>query len=310
MQLKQSYILTIARYHFSLYEQRILIKIVEEGQVHIKDKIISQSLYQWVVEPKRERIKIRIKDILSDNSQHYDDVKQAARALAEKVIEYEDTTANKWAFSSIIYDVITDYGYISFYVSNVFWRILYDFTLGYSWYDLETILSLRSSYTIKMYMFICAQRKPMRASIAMLKKWLGCEDSYKQTRDFIKRVIEPARVELDKAKANGFTYSPWYTKNKVTALDFKPINRQSMQHTAADKAKSWAALTNEEIKRLLICDAGFTIKELENNKQLLSALEEHPMALDIVQMVMHHAKKKEKGKGYIINGIKSELGVK
>ena len=158
-------------------------------------------------------------------------------------------------------------------------------------------------------MLVCAQRNPMTLQIDHLKKWLECTEKYHQTRDFLKRVIDPAIKELDKLGANSFQYERKFNGNKVCALLIKPVNRQSMQHTPADKARSWGALSSEEIKRMLICDAGFTIHELENNKRLLSAIEEHPFALDIVQMVMHHAQKKNAGKGYIINALKSELGL-
>lgn len=308
MELKQSLILSLCRTKMSLYEMRILVRIVEHGQVVLSGLFLKEHLEHIKHNFKHEKIAIEIKDLLSDGSQHYEQVIEAAKSMATRTIEYYDSDKNKWGISSIIFDVTSSNGTIQFFVSNLFWDVLFDFTRGFSWYELKVALSLPTPSAIRLYMLVNGLTQPFTYSVEQLKSLLMASDKYRQTADFIKRVIEPARIALDQAGGNSFTYSRIVKGNKVTGLTFTPVHKKGLTHEPADKAKFWAAMIDKEIRTKLICEAGFSASMLKPHASLIQELAASPRAEEILNGIIHRMRKGSKSRGYVINALRSELG--
>lgn len=309
MDLKQSFILSVCRSRLTLYEQRIMLAIIEHGQRVLDGLFLQEHLEHIPHSFKHEQIAIPARYLMPDGSQHYEHVYDAARAMVNRQIEYFDTEKKKWAFSPIIFDVVCADGTLSFFVSNLFWDVLFDFSRGFSWYDLEIAMSLPSPYAVRMYMMLCSNKRPIKYAVESLKEMFCVQDKYAQTADFIKKVIEPSKIALDKAGGNTFTYARIKTGQKVTHLEFFPVTKQNLTHVPADPSLYWAALSHKEISIRLIQECGFTHKQLSYHEQLLKLLASHPMASDILSQVIHRWRKKGAGKGYIISALRSELNV-
>lgn len=311
MDIKQSFVLAISRVKLSLYEQRILIKVIEYGQQRLKGLWMRENLKKLSHDYDNVRITIPVKYILSDGSQHYEHVYDAARSLCTRRFEFEDEERKIWHVTSLIYNVQLKKrsGLLSFYVSRTFFDVLYDFSRGYCQYDLETVLTLPSPAAIRFYVLFNGQHNTIYYGIDTLKAMFGVADKYAQTADFIKKIIDPAKKALDDAGCNSFTYEKIKRGQKVVQIAFTPVRRTTLSEPAQLAKTSVSMILPSDIQKILTLEAGFTLKELQAHKPLWENLAKHPSAIDIVDNILERAKRLRKEKGYIINALRSELGM-
>ena len=191
-------------------------------------------------------------------------------------------------------------------MSRVFLCALLDFTKGYCQYDLQIALSLKSPYSVRLFMLLCNQSHPIEFSIDQLKLML-CQDAdaYQQSADFIKRVIEPSRKELDAKGCNSFTISKVTgAYNKTVALMFHPVKR-----TKADTLRaqvSTARIIDRHLWIILSSQAGFSYRELSAHKKLWEDFQKVPDCLSIALDIVARARAANKKKGWIIQAIRAE----
>ena len=210
MQLVQSYIFSVCRSSLTLYEQRIVLRIVEFAQTMLADVTMRDVVGSQMAVDDNVKVTLSLRDIMCDDgsAKHYEYVRAAFSSLLSRKVEFWDSDKKVWYGSSIIYNcsIVKASGKASFYVSRVFLCALLDFTKGYCQYDLQVALSLKSPYSVRLFMLLCNQSHPVEFSIDQLKRML-CQDpgAYNQSADFIKRVVEPSRKELDAKGCNSFT---------------------------------------------------------------------------------------------------------
>lgn len=311
MDIKQSFVLAISRVKLSLYEQRILIKVIEYGQQRLKGLWMRENLTKLSHDYDNVKITIPVKYILSDGSQHYEDVYDAARSLCTRRFEFEDDERKIWHVTSLIYNVMIKKrsGLLSFYVSRTFFDVLYDFSRGYCQYDLETVMTLPSPSAIRFYILLNGQHNTIYYGIDTLKEMFGVADKYAQTADFIKKIVDPAKKALDNAGYNSFTYEKIKRGQKIVQIAFTPVRRTDLSNNAQLAKTSVSMILPSDIQKVLTLEAGFTLKELQAHKVLWESLAKHQAAIDIVDSIITRAHRLRKEKGYIINAIRSELGI-
>lgn len=308
MELTQSFLLSVTRVRLSLYEQRILTKIVEHGQSVIQG--LSPLQYKHVTNPfSNEEITIPIRYILTEGTKDYAKVIEACKALMSRQFEFYNPTTKTYYTDTCIHNVkhIQGSGKVSFMVSRVLFDVMFDFQLGYKKYDLEEALNLPTPYAVRMYVLLNGQTNPLTWSVEKLKAMFGVSDKYTQTADFIKKVIEPARLALVNAKCNGFTYSRITEGKKVTHLRFFPVK------VNPEDKKEYPAMSKEElvqvkaIQLMLREDMQFTWKEIGANKSTIEKFARLRNAVDLLWAIEARAKRKRMDKGYIVNALKSEV---
>lgn len=81
MEVVQSFIYSVSRVKLGLYEQRILLKVIEHAQIVLKGKLIKNMLFRMEHDLENIRIEIPVRYILSDGSKHYEDIREAALSL-------------------------------------------------------------------------------------------------------------------------------------------------------------------------------------------------------------------------------------
>lgn len=312
MEITQSWLVTISRYHFGIYEQRILVSIVDGCQEYFRKRYLAGMMQYAPPMPKNDkRIDIKIAQILDDGDTHYTRVKEAVRQLQHKNIEIYHPDTKTWQSCPLI-GMVTHRarsGVLEVIVPAMFLRALYDLRMGYSQFELSTALSLQSPYAVRMYAMIAHQSKPLTVPIAALKQIFGVVDKYSQTRDFLKRVIDPARDILSEAHLASFTYTKVTKGTKVTALTIRRVEPEKAvaQHLDPDSTDLQQAM-GEEITNLLLYQVGFTWKELRVHERLIRQSLKLPLAVQIYRDIVHRWYKYNKTKGYIIAAIKSEVG--
>lgn len=309
MEIVQSFIYSVARVKLGLYEQRILLKVIEHAQVVLKGKLIKNMLFRMQHDLDNVKIDLPVRYILQDGSKHYELIKDAARALMGRRFEFYDTESKAWYSSPLIYNVayVQGSGLLSFYVSKMLFDVALDFTKGFCKYDLETALNLSNPHAVRLYALLSNQTKPLIYPVLELKKMFGVADKYKQTRDFILKCIEPAKKCLDEAKCNSFTYDRIIERNKVTMIRFNPkrVRKETANELAAKV--SMKRLVDQEILIVMISYMGFTTKELSAHKVLLHEYCKLPFAQDNIYQIERRFRKQKKAKGYVIAAIRSEV---
>ena len=310
MQLVQSYIFSVCRSSLSLYEQRIVLRIVEFAQRMLADDTMRDIVGRRLSIDDNVHISLNLRDIMCDDdkAKHYDYVREAFSSLLSRKMEFWDTDKKVWYGSSVIYNcsIVKASGKATFYVSRVFLCALLDFTKGYCQYDLQVALSLKSPYSVRLFMLLCNQSHPVEFSIDQLKRML-CQDkdSYQQSADFIKRVIEPARKELDAKGCNSFTITKISgAYNKTVALMFNPVKRAKTDNLRAQV--STARIIDRHLWIILSSQACFSYRELSAHKELWWNFQKVPDCLSICLDIVARARAAGKKKGWIIQAIRAE----
>lgn len=308
MELIQSFLLSITRVKLSVYEQRIITRIVEHGQKALQG--YSRAQLKHISNPYgNEEISVKIRYILTDGTKDYAKVIDACRALMSRKFEFYEPRTKTYYMDTVIHNVqhIERSGEVKFMVSRVFFDVMFNFALGYKNYDLDTALALPTPYAVRMYVLLNNQEKPITWSVEKLKEMFGVSDKYTQTADFIKKVIEPSRKALLTASVNNFTYTRIYDGQKVVKLQFFPVK-------VDNKARQlFPDMSKEQITQAVACrlylanDVGFTQKEIALNKATIDAFAKLPDAVSKLYTIHKRSlRKSSNSKGYIIGAMKSE----
>lgn len=310
MQLVQSYIFSVCRSCLSLYEQRIVLRIVEFAQTMLADVTMRDVVGSQMAVDDNVKVTLSLRDIMCDDdkAKHYEYVREAFSSLMSRKVEFWDADKKVWYGSSVIYNcsIVKASGRASFYVSRVFLCALLDFTKGYCQYDLEVALSLKSPYSVRLFMLLCNQSHPIEFSVDQLKRML-CQDpdAYQQSADFIKRVVEPSRKELDAKGCNSFTITKISgAYNKTVALVFHPVKRQKADSLRAQV--STARIIDRHLWIILSSQAEFSYRELSAHKKLWESFQKVPDCLSICLDIVARARAAGKRKGWIIQAIRAE----
>ena len=232
--LKQSRIITNARYNFNVHEKRILYRVVELIQ---RGKLPSRhEPVLW----RDKTIEMPVSDFMlaGPKDKNHALVKAAFSRLMDRVIRTETDKYRK-AYPLVTHaKVEKGHGVATFKISDELYRDLLNFAKGYSRYELDVAFGFRSQYTMRFYELISkpAPNTPLPTyTIDQLRKMFILQDRYPDTHNFCKYVIAPAQRELEASQA------PYYfevekvkTGRKITAVKLYIHQRQDDQAPGGD----------------------------------------------------------------------------
>ena len=277
----QSYILTTAKYDYSVYEKRILYRLVElfQGLIQnqkLKDKIVIEQDNQ-----NTSIVSMPIKLFLQNETDtNHIRIKSALKNLAKKFFEYEDE--NDWELISVISEpkIKKNTEIATFRINPKIVEAFLDFSKGFKKYELKVAMEFESVYTMRFYELLSNQKTPINYSIDTLKEMFQIENKYKLTADFLRYVIEPAKKELDKCSPYTFHYETIKTGRKITGIRFIPIHQPQFEDESLKKQKALKQMSNrwyipKNIEDYLKYNYEFTDKELNNNLSLFESLHNH-----------------------------------
>jgi len=315
----QSYIVTTAYYNFNVYEKRVLYRIIEMTQDLLEGKKLTQKyrLDRQLID--LWEVQLPIQALLQENDTNYNRVKQALRRLSRKFIQYEDEKV--WReFPLIGYpEIEKNSGMVKFKIHEDVYNALLDFSKGYKKYEIMTAFGFNSVYAMRFYELFSKQKTPLIFSIADLKKMFGVERKYKLVNDFIRKVVEAAKKELDKHSPYTFTYKPLKTGRKITSIKFYPyvIRENAVAEfiqiqDEADKRKYGATfLIEKQALAYLREHYNFSNPELNNNIGLFEqANREIPDLLYFLSEIKAKASRANNPKGYVINALRRKMNIR
>lgn len=314
----QSLILTTAKYDFSVYEKRIIYRLVELAQCEIegldfrKDcRKIEHDLFGLI------DITMPISSLLNgEDDKNYARIKDALLSLKNKSFEYEDDDI--WQSISIIAfpNIKKRASTVSFTIHPKIWDCMLDFSKGFRKYELKTAMSFESVYSMRLYEMLSGQTNPISYTIDYLKDRFQIAGKYKQVNDFLRYVIEPAKKELDKKSPYSFEYKINKTGRKYTSMTFFPIyqaeNRdEDLETKNLQKQISPSSYLDRNVREYLKTQFGFSDMELKQNIDLLrkaqSEINSFIYWMSEIKPKANRAKKSPQA--YLIGSIKKELKI-
>lgn len=220
----------------NIYEMRIFGWTIAKAQSVLK--LYNKDLSAINIEHAMNltRVTIPTRYLLQDTDNNYDAVKKGF-SLASKTVTYEKDGRyyhlNIIAFPEVIKE--GRHSLVSFVIHNQLWHALLDFSKGYRLFNLPTMLRLTSRYAIIAYLLISQQKEPKTYGIGRLRQLLGCNNnkSYERGSNFVNRVLEPARQQLNASAPYTFDYSITMEgrSHKMTEVIITPKpNANALQH--------------------------------------------------------------------------------
>lgn len=316
-EIMQSYVLTVARYDANVYVKRIMTHIVSANQ----DYVQSEKLGGCVLNIDEDLFCDReytfdIKNILQgDEDKNYKRVKKAFEYLQSKFLRFD----NAYDYVSVPFinavKIKNKTGIATFRMSEVIYKAFADFTKGFRKLEFELTLSFTSIYSIRLYELMAGQKEPLTYTIDYLKEIFCIENKYQnKPTDFIKRVIVPAKKELDAKSSYTFEYKINKKGRAYHSITFHPIyqpqfRNEDLEEKSLQKQLSISWILDKNTKDYLKYNFEFTDKEIKQN---LSLFERANKELDLVEFaskIKIKIRNISNPKGYLINAIKRELGL-
>lgn len=309
----QSFYITTSHYNFSADEKKILSRLIEfmqpmlEGQKLDVDVKIDTDLWG----NKRFELPINFFYFENDNKTR---VKKALFDLTEKyLIIIKEGKERK--VNLITWPAMTRRGIFEFYLHKDLVDLFVNFSKGYNRYRLDVSLSLKSVYAMRVYELISNQRQHLTWRISRLKEMFQIEEKqYSRNGNFIKRVIQKSKEELDEKANWSFEYEVLKKGNAYEFIRFKPIHfpLRETEETIGAEVKRQLALSNfveRNLKNYLINTCGFSARELKNNSELLQkfSIIFRDNADVRIREIWARAREARKPKAYLIGSIKNEV---
>lgn len=311
----QSYVLTSAKYDFSVYEKRILFRIVEHLQNELEGKALNERcVIQKNLFEDRKFIMPISEFLNGEKDKNYARVKKALMDLRNKAFEYEDET--RWEYLGIIEKPLVDKykTTVEFTVTPKLYECFLDFAKGYKRYELTTAFQFESVYAMRFYELLAGQTTRLSYTVDALKEMFGLEGKYSRVNDFIKRVVVVAQKELHMKSPYSFTYQTNRDLDggrKIHTIHFYPIQtgladeQRQLEKVRKKTSPMW------ELDRVLINHLrevyGFTTLDIKHNIDLLKWADEQfdvPNYLaERKRYILDNAKSPV---GYIIGSLKNE----
>jgi len=311
--LIQSYILTSARYDFSVYEKRIIYRIIELMQDYTSGIKLNQKYKIEKTIFHDVDIVMPISAFLKDErDNNYHRAKDALLSLNKKVIEYEDDET--WgAFNLIERPKVYKIGdSVSFRVSPEIAKAFLDFSKGFSKYQLQMAMSFESTYAMRFYELLNGQIHPITFTVDNLKLLFKVVGKYKRVNDFIRFVIDTAKKELDKKSPIGFKYKTNKIGRSIHSITFQPYRIKENENPEYEGKEFQKQVSLRwDLDRLVLQylkeNYIFSDQEIRNNLELFKEAHGEMDLLLFLSNQKTNASKKTNPKGWIINAIKKQL---
>lgn len=192
----------------NIFEMRLLAWVLAKAQAVIKlyNKDLSEINLAHALNLVRVTLPARY--LLADGDNNYRNIKKAF-ALAEKTIPFQQGKTI-YHLNIIAMPELKKDGHnttITFVIHNLFWHAALEFTKGYRLVNLPTMLRLKSTYSVILYMLISEHKQPLTYALPTLRELLRANSqSYDRSFNFAHKVLDAAKKELDAVAPWSFTY--------------------------------------------------------------------------------------------------------
>lgn len=324
----QSYIFSSSKYNWSVYEKRIVYRMIEIEQKMLNQEMIDKCIkiennlwgdrkYTMPVGMLLGTDENADENSLQGRSKNNKRIIDAFSTIQDKKVKYEDDK---------LYGRVGVIDGFEFKKNerNVTWKadakiieMIMDFSKGWRAYELKIAFNLRSAYAMRFYELIGNKKSKITYTTDKLIKMFELEDKYRQKSGkpnyaaIEEFVIKKAQDELDKVSPYTFNYR--FSKDKST-IDIIPIFQEQFSSAKYEKKNevNLNFVFSETDIQTLINEFGFTEQGLKNNYALFEECKKvlpENYTYFMFQQIRESIKRSPKkvGQGYIIEIFKNQL---
>lgn len=326
----QSYIVSAAKFKYTLTEQRIKYALLENlsrmgGLQGLEYRNKMFRLYRPSATARTWEVEIPMSDILKYMGDEQSPkknqalIRKAARSMQTKIIEVENTLTGEYWGAALIMNVYIGRGssIMKFCVADWVMAVLMDLTKGVRQFEYQTIMAMKSPYSQRMYELVAEQKQPRTLTVEKFREWFGIKDGqYTRSYDLRKRVIEPSKKELDACCPYTFDYTEvkeveGSKTSPVVAYIIYPKHQADKEapNIVADKYRPQLTASNiignGETYRYLTHELAFKASELNRNKKTIEdGVKYIPDFYGFLHEIAGPSREAKNPQGYVINAIK------
>lgn len=309
----QSYLFTTARYDFSVYEKRILYRVVEMVQESLEGKKLRPN-YSIDATKYHDRIITMPTSafLANEKDQNHIRVKEALLSLEGKRFELENDKL--WKIIRVINmpQLDKEEGFVTFRVQPEVYDAIFNFSKGFRKYELKTAMEFESHYAMRFYELFSNQTRPITYEIEELKKMFGIEEKYKLNADFFRFVIISSKNELDKKSPHSFDYEKLKRGRKIHSIKFFPkyIAKNADKELAQKQIQKTTSLRwdiDKPVIDYLRHNLEFSDTEINNNRDLFTTASKKLDLLEQLSLLKGQIRIAKNPKAYIIGTLKAIL---
>lgn len=312
----QSYLFSRLRGSLNVYELRLLMRVVEFAQCELQGLIIAERMGPTDHDLTGRVVEIPISSVLQEGSHHYDRVLEAAKSMMKKIVEHYEPGNLSWKAASLVSaaESTKGEGSIRLFIQPWVWDCILDFTKGFVRYDLGAAMRLSSAHAVRLYFLMSYQQRPICYSFNELRRFFGVEGVYSRSNDIVRKILLPAKAELDAKSPWSCDIRPLRDGRKLATCMFYPYEQRDKYSDGvrdrAEQAKYPAVWAYHEIYQYMRYNLDFSPVELGRNKVLLHEFGAYvPRAMECLADMAYRARLREQlpGKGWFINAIRAEV---
>lgn len=314
----QSYYSVLFRGRYTIYEARLMVKIVQRArQLFGRSPKYSDFIQKaYRLDGVNVVMAFPVSELLGGRSHNYEPLKSAVRSLKSWQVEYYDKQSKTWHLASMLDNATLNEreGMLTITCSQWLLEFICDFSNGgYRAYTFEVAMSMRNPFAARLYMLTCSMSEPLVYSIDGLREVLGVSMTHSRVHDFFRRVLDPAAKELEARGANGFKYEiirkyKDKPRSKPTAIRLIPVKREGVAaKTAREVTSDIFEAIPASLIQFLALSAKFSYKEIGANKAVLKSFASIEGWQNKLVDIIDRARRKGKNHGYIIAAIKGHV---
>lgn len=309
----QSYIITSARYDFSVYEKRILYRIVEANQEVLENKQLSNK---YIIDTDLFNTKSYLMPIScflnGEDDKNHKRIKEAFRSLEDKSFMYEDDDIITSIRLVRKFEINKRSGFVRFSLDLPIYSALIDFSKGYKKYELQTAMQFESVYSMRFYELMSGQKDPIEFKIETLKGMFSISDKYKRVNDFLRYVLDVAKKELDEKSPYSFEYEPQKQGRSYHSILFfpkyNPKNRDvELERKDLQKQVSLSWDLPRNVVDYLKHNFGFTTDGIKNNIDLFKSAHDKIDLIEFLASIKGKVRGSNNPQGYVIGAIRKQI---
>jgi hypothetical protein len=310
----QSYIVTTAKYDYSIYQKRILYRLIEAFQSLIKGQKLEGRLRAEKDLFGDYHITMPIAAFLADEKdKNYEEVKKALKGLESKQFEYEDE--REWELIRLIQNpkILKYANDVTFRINPKIFDALLNFSKGYRKYELKTAMSFESIYSMRFYELLSGQKRPISYTVDALKIMFNLENKYKLTADFIRSTVDVAKKELNLKSPYSFEYKANKRGRKIHSITFYPVyNPENRDSSLEKKSLQKRVSLNWDLDRIIVNylseNFGFTDNEIKNNIDLFKLAEQElDLMIELSSLKLKAQEARTSPQAFIVGILKKKL---
>lgn len=300
----------------SVTEMRLLMRIVEFAQCEIQGLVIARSLGPTQHDLTGRVVEVPLASVLPEGSHHYERALAAAKSLMSKIVEHYEPTSGAWKAASFVSaaESTAGDGLVKLYIHPWVWDCILDFTKGFVKYDLAAAMKLQSPYAMKLLFLVSNQKQPISYSFNELERLFGTKGKYARRNDFVRKVLLPAKAELDAKAPWSCDLRPMKDGRRLEYCMFYPFEQRDKYSGDIEARQIDANLpsfwVSHQLYQYMRYNLDFSPVELGRNKTLMNqfALEcQDPVGL-VADMHFRALRRSDPpGKGWYIQAMRDEL---